>query len=97
MTLVLTGVYASNNLPALAGKSLSSRKAWWGWWRRHRRQRLDSLRSQAIGMMHLLLLILGAILALKGLAVGGLLGKLLGSTGTALSLVGMVISRRYYR
>ena len=48
--------------------------------------------------MHLLLLILGAILALDGfIAVGGILGKIVGYTGAALWLVGMVISRRYYR
>jgi hypothetical protein len=49
-------------------------------------------------IMHLLLLILGAILALDGfIAVGGILGKIMGYTGAALWLVGMVISRRYYR
>ena len=48
-------------------------------------------------MMHLLLLILGAILALNGFAVGGLLGKLMGYSGAALSLVGLLLSRRYYR
>lgn len=48
--------------------------------------------------MHLLLLILGAILALYGfIAVGGILGKIMGYTGAALWLVGMLISRRYYR